>query len=59
MMDATWTSSNPTGLNTARNFSRSWYSNSRFSFWWVFTNIIQAATEEYDGTLLGQLLLEV
>jgi hypothetical protein len=31
---STWTS-NPTGLNTARRiFSRLWYTNRSFSFWW-------------------------
>jgi hypothetical protein len=30
---STWTS-NPTGLNTARDFSRCRNSNSSFSFWW-------------------------
>jgi hypothetical protein len=45
---STWTS-NPTGLNTARSrFSRSWYTNISFSFWW--RSPATGATEEYNGS---------
>jgi hypothetical protein len=40
----------PPGLNTAREcFSRLWYTNSSFSFWWVL-DPVTGATEEYNGT---------
>jgi hypothetical protein len=34
-----WASGN--NMNTARRFSRSWNTNSRFSFWWCNTTSLQ------------------
>jgi hypothetical protein len=46
-----WATGN--NMNTARKLSRSWYSNSSFSFWWLYSAFgppNTGATEEYDGT---------
>jgi hypothetical protein len=43
-------------LNTARgDFSRSWNSNSSFSFWWSYSRWqLQEQTESYNGTSLDR-----
>jgi hypothetical protein len=50
---STWTAGGNLGTATGERFWRCRNSNSRFSFWWIYTNApVATATEEYDGIIL-------